>query len=190
MKVLVACEFSGRVRDAFTRNGHYAMSADFLPSETPGNHYNGNVLDVIEDGWDMMIAHPPCTRLANSGVRWLDERNLWGELEKAIEFFNILLNANIPLVAIENPIQHKYARSGIRKYDQVIQPWMFGHSETKATCLWLKGLPKLKPTMVIKDHTDRLHRLPPGPERWKERSRTFQGIADAMADQWTKEALP
>jgi len=184
MKVLVACEFSGRVRDAFTAMGHDAMSCDYLPSETAGKHYQGNVFDVLDSGWDLMIAHPPCTRLANSGVRWLEERNLWSELDSAVTFFNAILNANIPLIAVENPIQHKYARKLIRKYDQIIQPWMFGEGETKATCLWLKGLPLLKPTNIVAGRDQRIHRLPPGPNRWADRSRTFQGIADAMAAQW------
>lgn len=184
VKVLVACEFSGIVREAFARRGHDAMSCDLLPTEIPGKHYQGDVMDIINDRWDLMIAHPPCTRLANSGVRWLYERSLWGEMFQAIEFFLNLQNADIPLITIENPIQHKYARDYICKYDQIIQPWMFGHGETKATCLWLKGLPKLKPTNIVSGRDQRLHRLPPGPERWRERSRTFQGIADAMAEQW------
>lgn len=184
MRVLVACEFSGRVRDAFAKRGHYAMSCDLLPSETPGNHYQGDVIDVINDGWDLMIAHPPCTRLANSGVRWLEERNLWNELDAAVVFFNAILNANIPMIAVENPIQHKYARKSIRKYDQIIQPWMFGHGETKATCLWLKGLPKLKPTNMVDGREHKIHKMPGSKCQSMNRSRTFQGIADAMADQW------
>ena len=184
MKVLVACEFSGIVRDAFAKRGHDAWSCDLLDTEIPGNHIKGDVLEILNDGWDMMIAHPPCTRLANSGVKWLERRGLWDDLEKGIAFFNSILDAGIPMLAVENPIQHKYARAKIRKYDQIIQPWQFGHGETKATCLWLKGLPKLNPTNIVDGREQRLHRTPPGPDRWKIRSRTFQGIADAMADQW------
>lgn len=184
MRVLVACEFSGIVRDAFAARGHDAWSCDLLPTERPGNHIQDDVLKHLDDGWDMMIAHPPCTRLANSGVMWLEKRNLWGDLAKGIEFFNALLNADIPMIAVENPIQHKYARAEIRKPDQIIQPWMFGHGETKATCLWLKNLPLLQPTNIVDGREQRLHRLPEVLDRWKERSRTFPGIAQAMADQW------
>lgn len=184
MKILIACEFSGIVRDAFAAKGHDAWSCDLLPTERTGNHIQGDVLEVIKDDWDMMIAHPPCTRLANSGVMWLEKRNLWGDLQKGIDFFLALKNANIPMIAVENPIQHKYAREFIGRPDQIIQPWMFGHGEQKATCFWLKGLPKLQPTDIVEGREQRLHRLPPSPNRWKERSRTYHGIADAMADQW------
>lgn len=185
MKVLVACEYSGAVRDAFTMAGHFAMSCDLLPTEVPGPHYQGDVFDIINEGWDLIVAHPPCTRLCNSGVRWLNERNLWQDMENAAHFFKRLLTANIPHIAVENPIMHKYAASIIgRKADQIVQPWMFGHGETKATGLWLKNLPKLKPTNVVDGRQQRIWLLPPGPERWKERSRTFSGIAQAMADQW------
>lgn len=184
LKVLIACEFSGIVRDAFTRRGHDATSCDLLPTEIPGKHYQGDVMDIINDGWDMMIAHPPCTRLANSGVMWLERRGLWSDLLEGVRFFNIMLDADIPMIAVENPIQHKYAREYIRKYDQIIQPWQFGHGETKATCLWLKNLPKLQPTNIVEGREQRLHHTPPGPDRWKIRSKTFQGIANAMAEQW------
>ncbi len=184
MRVLVACEFSGIVRDAFSSRGHEAYSCDLLPSETPGNHIRGDVLDVIGDRWDLMIAHPPCTRLANSGVMWLEKRNLWSDLADGVKFFLALLNADIQRIAVENPIQHKYARQFIRKYDQIIQPWQFGCGESKATCLWLKNLPKLQPTNIVDGRYQRSHLLPPSPTRWMERSRTYQGIADAMAEQW------
>ena len=192
MKVLIACEFSGTVRDAFIAKGHEAWSCDILPTEATGNHLQCDVLDVINDGWDMIIAHPPCTRLANSGVRWLNERNLWHKLEAAIEFFNKIGNADCPKIARENPIPHKYAvqgiegRQGIGKYDQIIQPYQFGHTTSKATCLWLKGLPLLRSTQLIPKSsiTYEIHKASPTENRWKARSKTFQGIADAMADQW------
>jgi hypothetical protein len=186
MKVLVACEYSGTVRDAFRELGHEAMSCDLLPTDKPGPHYQGDVRDILGDGWDLLIAHPPCTRLCNSGVCWLDKRNLWADMEAGADFFRMFLDAPIPRIAIENPIPHKYALQRIgRKYDQIIQPWQFGHGESKATCLWLKGLPILLPTCYVTTRTQRLHRLPPGPDRWKERSKTFQGIANAMAQQWS-----
>jgi len=195
MRVLVACEYSGTVRDAFTQLGHEAMSCDILPTDVAGKHYQGNVLDVLEDGWDLMIAHPPCTYLTNAGVTWLHrDPARWALLDDGAAFFKILLNANIPRIAVENPIMHKYAKErigGIRQ-SQVVQPWMFGHMEQKATCLWLKGLPLLTPTNNVKDEMmklpknqrERLHYLPPSPTRWKERSKTFDGIAKAMAQQW------
>lgn len=195
MKVLVACEYSGTVRDAFARMGHYAMSCDLLPTDAKGNHYIGDVTDILYDGWDLMIAHPPCTYLTNSGVTWLHkDPTRWDKLDDGAAFFKLLLNAPISKIAIENPIMHKYAKERIGgvKQSQVIQPWMFGHMEQKATCLWLKGLPLLKPTNNVKNEmlklpknvAQRLHYLPPGPERWKLRSTTFKGIADAMAKQW------
>ena len=185
MKVLVACEFSGRVRDAFQARGHDAWSCDILPTEQPGLHIQGNVLAVLDAGWDLMVAHPPCTRLCNSGVRWLNERNLWYDMDSAADFFGQLLNCDIPRIAIENPIPHKYAIKAIgRKYDQIIQPWQFGHGETKATCLWLKNLPKLKPTNIVAGREQRMFNMPKTPERGRLRSITFQGIADAMAAQW------
>lgn len=192
MDVLVACEFSGVVREAFVKQGHYAMSCDLLPTDIPGNHYQGDVIDTLDDGWDLMIAHPPCTYLANSGVRWLYNKDgsrneeRWQNMLEAAEFFKTLLNAKIPMIAVENPIQHKYARELINfPYTQIIQPWMFGHGETKATCLWLKNLPPLVPTNVVDGREGRIHRLPPSEDRWKIRSTTFQGIAEAMAHQWS-----
>lgn len=182
MNVLVACEFSGIVRDAFIKAGHEAVSCDLLPSETPGMHILGDVRDILDFGWDIMIAHPPCTYLAASGARWWSGRQ-WEQAE-AIEFVRLLMNAPIERIAIENPIGK--LSSVIRKPDQIIQPWMFGHGETKATCLWLKNLPKLCPTDIVDGRADRIHRMPPGPERWRERSRTYPGIAEAMADQWGK----
>jgi len=176
----VACEYSGRVRDAFIAKGHDAMSCDLLPTDVPGPHYQGDVMDIIGDGWDMMIAHPPCTHLAVSGARWFKDKQ--AEQLEALEFVKVLLGADIPCIALENPVS--IISSRIRKPDQVIQPWQFGHGETKATCLWLKGLPKLKPTNIVEGREQRVHKMPPGPNRWKERSRTFEGIAAAMADQW------
>jgi hypothetical protein len=195
LKVLVACEYSGRVRDAFIKRGHTAMSCDLLPTDSSGPHYQGNVLDIINDGWDLMIAHPPCTYMTNSGVSWLHkDPTRWALLDDAAKFFNMLLDAPIKSIAIENPIMHKYAkeRIGNRKQNQVIQPWMFGHMEQKGTCLWLKNLPLLQPTNNVKDammklpnnERQRLHYLPPSKDRWKLRSTTYQGIADAMAAQW------
>jgi hypothetical protein len=185
MRVLIACEFSGAVRDAFARRGHDAWSCDLLPGETPGNHIQGDVITLLDNDWDLMIAHPPCTRLANSGVRWLNERNLWDDMRDGAKFFRTLLDAPIKRIAIENPIPHRYALEIIgRKYDQVIQPYYFGHGETKATCLWLKNLPPLMASYVFTERVARVHLEPPGPERWKNRSRTYGGIAEAMAEQW------
>lgn len=185
MKVLIACEFSGIVREAFRRRGHDAWSCDLLDTEIPGQHYKGDIRDLLRDYWDLMIFHAPCTRLANSGVHWLAERNLWNEMEEAAYFFKMLLDADVPMICGENPIPHKYALSLIgRKYDQIIQPWQFGHGETKATCLWLHNLPLLKPTNIVEGREQRIHKEPPGEERWKNRSRTFTGIAEAMAEQW------
>lgn len=194
MKILVAGEFSGIIRDAFTEQGHDVMSCDLIPSETYGRHYQGDVFDIIEDGWDLMVAHPPCQYLTNSGVRWLyTESERWDKMYAGAEFFKSLLNADIDKICIENPIPHKYAVEIIgRKYDQLIQPWQFGHMEQKATCLWLKNLPKLKPTRVVKSEmlklpksiSQRIHHMSPGPDRKKERSRTYKGIADAIALQW------
>lgn len=180
MKVLVACEFSGIVRDAFRDAGHNAISCDLLPSEIPGNHYQGDVRDIIDNGFDLMIAHPPCTHLAVSGARWFKDKKV--EQKGALDFVRFLMDTNIPKIAIENPIS--IISSHIRKPDQIIQPWQFGHGETKATCLWLKNLPKLQPTNVVEGRTARVHKLPPSATRWKERSRTFEGIAHAMAEQW------
>lgn len=180
MRVLIACEYSGAVRDAFRAAGHDAMSCDLLPSEVPGPHYQGDVRDVLGDGWDLMVAHPPCTHLAVSGARWFHEKQ--AEQAEALDFVRLLLEAPIPRIAVENPVSIISTR--IRKPDQVIQPWQYGHGETKATCLWLKNLPALKPTQIVDGRKARVHRMPPGPNRWKERSRTYAGIAAAMAAQW------
>ena len=179
-KVLIACEYSGTVRDAFIKAGHDAMSCDLLDSEVTGNHYKGDVRDVINDGWDLMICHPPCTHLAVSGARWFKEKQK--EQAKALEFVELLLNAPIPKICLENPVS--IISSRIRKPDQIIQPWQYGHGETKATCLWLKNLPLLKPTDLVEGREARIHKMPPSPDRWKLRSKTYQGIADAMAAQW------
>jgi hypothetical protein len=182
MRVLVACEYSGVVRDAFIRGGHEAMSCDLLPTEAPGPHYQGDVRDVLDYPWDLMIAHPPCTHLSVSGARHFEAKRMDGRQQSAVSFFMMLAKADIPLIAIENPIC--IISRLWRKPDQIIQPWQFGHGETKATCLWLKGLQPLKPTNIVEGREDRIHKMPPGPDRWKERSRTYQGIADAMAEQW------
>ncbi len=180
LKVLVACEYSGIVRDAFIANGHDAMSCDLLPTDKPGWHHEGDVLDVLDCDWDLMIAHPPCTHLAVSGARWFKDKI--EEQKEALEFVQRLMDAPIDKICIENPIS--VISSKIRKPDQIIQPWQFGHGETKATCLWLKGLPLLVPTDIVDGREARVHNLPPSPDRWKLRSTTFQGIADAMAEQW------
>jgi hypothetical protein len=252
MNVLIACEFSGVVRDAFTARGHFARSVDLLPTESlsqevrfrdafgcmrhkrfrPGcedceydepwchqhgmyayecpclgptedeaeyadtcqhgaRHLTGDLFTVENIEWyDLLIAHPPCPRLTNSGVRWLHERNLWSEMYQAADFFRRVLNLPVRKIGAENPIPHKYALERIgRKYDQIIQPWQFGHGETKATCLWLKNLPKLQPTNIVSGREARIHKLPPSADRWKLRSITYQGIADAMADQWGAETI-
>lgn len=246
-RVLVACEFSGAVRDAFAARGFYARSVDLLPTESlpdavrfrgdfgcmdhaefnadceacehdepwchrcdcfayecaclgptedeavyaescehGARHLSGDLFTVEDiESYDLVIAHPPCTRLTNSGVRWLDERNLWAEMYEAADFFRRILDLPVPRKAVENPIPHRYAMQRIgRKYDQIIQPWQFGHGETKATCLWLDNLPPLRPTNVVSGREARIHKLPPSADRWKLRSMTYQGIADAMADQW------
>jgi site-specific DNA-cytosine methylase len=182
MRVLVACEYSGVVRRAFRALGHDAWSCDLLPAEDrAAEHYQENVLDVLSTGhWDLMIAHPPCTHLSVSGARWFKDKR--EEQEQALDFVRALMAAPIAKIAIENPIS--VISSRIRKPDQIIQPWQFGHGETKATCLWLQGLPKLVPTNIVEGREARVHRMPPGPDRWKERSRTFTGIAQAMAEQW------
>lgn len=180
MRVLVACEYSGTVRDAFIAKGHDAMSCDLLPTDKPGPHYQGDVFDVINDGWDLMIAHPPCTHLAVSGARWFKDKVT--EQAEALDFVRRLMNADIERICIENPVS--IISSRIRRPDQTIQPWQFGHGETKRTCLWLKGLPKLVPTDIVDGRDQRIWKLPPSPDRWKIRSATFQGIADAMANQW------
>ena len=189
MRILIACEYSGAVRDAFIRAGHDAMSCDLLPTDAPGPHYQGDVMNIIDDGWDMMVAHPPCTHLAVSGARWFKDKQ--AEQADALAFVRQLLDAPIPRIALENPVS--IISSHIRKPDQIIQPWMFGHGERKATCLWLKGLPNLLPTHRKDDlfaeqepagREQRLHKLPPSPDRWKLRSITYPGIAKAMAEQW------
>ena len=180
MRVLIACEYSGRVRDAFLSAGHDAMSCDLLPTESDGPHHQGDVREIIGDGWDLMIAHPPCTHLAVSGSRWFKEKAQ--EQADALAFVRELMAAPIPKITIENPVS--VISSRIRKPDQIIQPWQFGHGETKATCLWLKGLPKLTPTHIVEGREAKVHRMPPGPDRWKNRSRTYLGIASAMAKQW------
>jgi hypothetical protein len=189
---LIACEYSGAVRDAFIRAGHDAMSCDLQPTEAPGPHYHGDVRDVLSDRWDMLIAHPTCTYMTNSGVRWLHtDASRWPKLFDGAAFFRLFDRAHhIPMRAVENPIPHKYALQLIgRKYDQLIQPWMFGHGETKATCLWLHGLPRLQPTKIVDGRDPRIHRLSPSADRWKERSRTYSGIAEAMAEQWGRDLI-
>jgi hypothetical protein len=194
MKILVACEYSGIVRESFNKMGHDAISCDLLPTEIPGNHYQGDVRDMLNDGFDMMIGHPTCTYMTNSGVCWLHkDPSRWGKLDDAAEFFKLLWNAPIDKICLENPIMHKYAieRIGL-KHHQLVQPWMFGHMEQKATCLWLKNLPLLTHTDNVKEkmmllpnkQRQRIHYLPPSENRWKERSKTFEGLADAMAKQW------
>jgi hypothetical protein len=200
MKVLIACEFSGTVRDSFIRRGHEAMSCDLEPTEVPGPHYQGNVLDIINDGWDLMIAHPPCTHLAVSGARHFAQKRADGRQQQGIDFFMQIANSNIPKYAIENPIG---IMSNLwRKPDQIIQPWEYGHGTTKATCLWLKGLPLLKPTKIVNKGDvwvaksgKRMSQwfydssLLQPKEREKMRNKTFQGIADAMAQQWGNEEI-
>lgn len=180
MKILIACEYSGTVREAFSKLGHDAWSCDILETEIPGNHLQCDVREILGDGWDMMIAHPPCTHLAVSGARWFKDKKV--EQAEALEFVRLLLNAPIEKIALENPIS--IISSHIRKPDQIIQPWQYGHGETKATCLWLQNLPKLQPTNIVEGREQRIWKMPPGENRWKERSRTFEGIAQAMANQW------
>jgi len=191
VRVLVACEFSGVVRDAFIRAGHDAMSCDLLPTDAPGPHYHGDVRDLLGTEWDMMIAHPPCTHLAVSGARWFKDKQQ--KQAEALDFVRLLLAAPIPHIALENPVS--IISSRIRKPDQIIQPWQFGHPESKSTCLWLKNLPALEPTSILPlPASDRWenqtrsgqNKLSPSPDRWKIRSATYQGIADAMAEQWGK----
>jgi len=182
----VACEFSGEVRDAFSRLGWDAWSCDLIPNERGGQHYQCDVREILDDGWDMMIAHPPCRHLAVSGARW------WGAKQKeqaeALAFVRLLMNAPIRKIALENPVS--IISTAIRKPDQIIQPWQYGHGEVKGTCLWLKALPKLQPTNIVDGRTPRVHHEPPGPDRWKNRSRTLPGIALAMATQWTFAMRP
>lgn len=198
-RILVGCEFSGVVREAFRKRGHDAWSCDFLPTELPGNHIRGDIRNEIAGKWDALIAFPPCTYLCNSGVRWLYvngaiDTERWIKMKAAARFFRRLLESDINYICLENPIQHRHARQIVGKnYSQIIHPWQFGHEETKATCLWLKNLPPLNPTGIVgpppKDRAarkswERVHRATPHPDRWKERSRTLAGIAEAMADQW------
>jgi hypothetical protein len=201
MKVLVACEYSGTVRNAFLDRGHDAWSCDLLPSEDGSNrHIIGDARDLLSDGWDLlMVAHPPCTRLCNSGVRWLSTPppgktadQMQAELEAGADLFSAFWNAPIERVAIENPVMHRHAKALIVNYRepaQSVQPWQFGHGECKRTCLWLRNLPPLTPTRIVEGREQRVHRMPPSADRWKERSRFFPGIADAMADQWGGYAL-
>lgn len=182
MRVLVACEYSARVRDAFLALGHEAMSCDLLPTDVPGPHYQGDVRDVLDYPWDLMIAHPPCTHLAVSGARHFEAKRADGRQQAGASFFMMLAKANIPKIAIEHPVS--IMSSLWRRPDQTIQPWQFGHGETKATCLWLKNLPLLLPTDIVSGREARVHRLPPSAERWKLRSETYAGIAQAMAQQW------
>jgi len=193
MRVLVACEYSGAVRDAFIRAGHYAASCDLLPSESPlGDHYQCNVMDIIDHGWDLMVAHPPCTYLSVSGMHWTTRGLRDPKLtEDALDFVKLLMNAPIERIAVENPVS--IISSRIRKPDQIIQPWWFGHDASKKTCLWLKNLPLLTPTNMLEgDNKTRRanqtasgqNKLPPSADRWKLRSMTYPGIADAMAQQW------
>ena len=197
-RVLVACEYSGVVRDAFAARGHDAWSCDLLPTEAPGNHVQGDVLDILGDGWDLMIAHPPCTYLTRAGERWLYEAPVgratpgvlfeaerWRALDQAAEFFRALLDAPVLRVAVENPAPHRHALERIgRRWDQAVQPWWFGHGETKRTCLWLRNLPPLMATRVATGREGRIHRLGPSADHWKQRSTTFTGMAEAMAAQW------
>jgi hypothetical protein len=196
MKMLVACEFSGIVRRAFAARGHDAWSCDLLPAEDGSNrHVVGDAREILHDGWDLLIvAHPPCTRLCNSGVRWLTKpppgRSLdamWAELDDGAALFSAFWNAPIDCICVENPVMHRHAKARIANYAppaQSVQPWQFGHGEIKRTCFWLKNLPSLMPTSIVDGRTARVHRMPPGPDRWRERSRFFSGIAEAMADQW------
>lgn len=182
MRVLVACESSGAVRDAFIAAGHEAMSCDLLPTDAPGPHYEGDVRDVIHYPWDLMVAHPPCTHLAVSGARHFADKKLDGRQQAGVSFFMELVKADIPMIAVENPVC--IMSNLYRKPDQIIQPWQFGHGETKATCLWLEGLPPLEPTNIVEGRDQRIWKMPPGEHRAKMRSETFDGIAEAMADQW------
>lgn len=181
MRVLIGCEFSGTMRRAFAARGWDAWSCDLLDAEDGSpNHITGDVRLALHDEWDLLIAHPPCTHLAVSGARWFKDKRV--EQAAALDFVRVLLDAPIRHIALENPVS--IISSCIRKPDQTVQPWMFGHGETKATCWWLTNLPKLKPTDIVDGRDSRVHRMPPGPDRWKERSRTFPGIAEAAADQW------
>lgn len=186
IRVLIACEYSGAVRQAFQSRGYEAWSCDLLPAnDNSPFHIQGDAVPLLQDNWDLLIAHPPCTRLCNSGVRWLHERNLWNDMRAAADLFNRFLNAPIPLIAVENPVMHRYGREIVgRSPDFTIQPWQFGHGEVKRTCFWTRGLPKLKPTKIVEGRTPRVHHASPGKDRWKERSKTLDGIAAAIAHQW------
>jgi hypothetical protein len=196
MRVLVACEFSGIVRRAFAARGHDAWSCDLLPADDRSNHHIvGDARDILNDGWDLlMVAHPPCTRLCNSGVRWLTAPpngktldQMWQGLRDGAALFSAFWNAPVPRICVENPVMHRHAKALIVNYQepaQSVQPWQFGHGETKRTCFWLKNLPLLTPTKIVDGREQRVFRMPPSPDRWKERSRFFDGIAAAMADQW------
>jgi site-specific DNA-cytosine methylase len=186
--VLVACEYSGRVRDAFRRRGHDAWSCDLLPTEVDGPHYQCPVEEVLGEGWDLMVAHPPCTDLAISGSRHFPKKVADGRQDAALDFVRLLMASPIERWCIENPVS--LISSRICKPDQIIQPWEYGHGEVKATCLWLKNLPRLLPTNCVEGRVERVHLMPPGPDRWKERSRTYEGVADAMGTQWGERALP
>ena len=201
LRVLVGCEFSGIVRRAFASRGHDAWSCDLLPAEDGSNrHITGDVRDILDDSWDLLVvAHPPCTRLCNSGVRWLNAPpagktldQMWRELDEGAALFSDLWNAPVERIAVENPVMHRHAKKRIRNYQepaQSVQPWQFGHGETKRTCLWLKNLPPLTPTDIVDGREPRVHHMSPGPDRWKERSRFFTGIAAAMAEQWGDYAM-
>lgn len=182
MKVLIACEYSGIVRDAFLTRGHDAISCDLLPTERPGPHYQGDVRDLLDNGYDLMICHPPCTHLAVSGARHFAAKAASGVQDAALDFVRLLLSAPIEKICLENPVSVISTR--VSRQTQIVQPWMFGHGETKATCLWLKGLPKLTPTRIVDGRRPRVHYMPPGPNRWRERSRTYTGLSEAMAAQW------
>ena len=196
LRVLIACEFSGTVRDAFLARGHDAWSCDLLPDERGSNrHIQCDAREILNDGWDLLaVFHPPCTRLCNSGVRWLSvpppgrsKADMWADLDAAADLFSAFWTAPIERIAVENPVMHRHAKERIKDYAppaQSIQPWQFGHGETKRTCLWLKNLPALVPTKIVDGREARVHRMPPGPDRWRERSRFFTGVAEAMADQW------
>ncbi|TIM41770.1 MAG: hypothetical protein E5Y55_24130 [Mesorhizobium sp.] len=196
LRVLVACEFSGTVRNAFLAAGHDAWSCDVLPSEDGSNrHIRGDARAILDDGWDLlMVAHPPCTRLCNSGVRWLTKAppgktvpQMWADLDEGAALFSAFWNAPVDRICIENPVMHKHAKERITNYEpfaQSVQPWQFGHGEVKRTCFWLKNLPPLTPTDVVEGREQRIARLSPGADRWRERSRFYPGIAAAMADQW------
>jgi hypothetical protein len=201
LRVLVACEFSGTVRNAFLERGHDAWSCDILSAEDGSNrHITGDARDILNDGWDLlMVAHPPCTRLCNSGVRWLTTpppgktiEQMWAELDEGAALFSAFWNAPIDRIAIENPVMHKHAKARIQNYaefGQSVQPWQFGHGEVKRTCFWLKNLPPLVPTNIVEGRSPRVHHMSPGPDRWRERSRFFPGFANAMADQWGNAAM-